>query len=634
MTEGTGSGRVRVLASVLLFMLAALTTRLWFLQVVAAEDFESRALDNQLRKVPDPAPRGKILDRTGAELVTNRDATVITVDKRKVDNAEDFLLRLSEVTGIPASELAERYEDPDFGPFEPVPLVEDAKEQDVLYLEEHAREFPGISYRTVGIRQYPFGAMAAHVLGYLGQINEQEINSEAFDKYRPGQLVGRGGIEQQFEGALHGKDGWVSKEVDAQGREKGELGRSGPVRGNDVVLSIHHKTQQAAEDALHEGVKAARNLYHEDSGLYLKAPAGAVVVLDPNNGEIIAMASFPTYDPEVFYKGLTFREYDKLLDPSRNYPLNNRAIQAVYPPGSTLKPFVAAASIKAGYASPGGFYPCPAEFTVPGDTSGTVFHNWKDVDQGVISFSRALIDSCDTVFYQFGLEFYRERKIRGELLQQELRAWGFDRDTGIDLPFEADGRVPDVAWKSQIHEAKPEAFPDPVWYPGDTINMSIGQGDLIVTPLQMAQAFAALANGGTLYEPHVGLRELSPDGRVLHPFPAKATGRVPFSKRTLSAVVDALAGVPQTGTAASAFAGFPLSSIPVAGKTGTSEVDGKQPHSWFAGIAPANAPEYVVVAVVEEGGHGSEVAAPIVRRIMEQLFGLEQTPFRTGAASD
>jgi penicillin-binding protein 2 len=637
MTEGSLSGRLKVLASVLAFFFAAMTTRLWFLQVMAANDYEKRAESNLLRWDPVPAARGKILDRGGEELVTNRPSWVVTVEKHKVRNPEALLLRLSEVLHVPARELGERLDNPDYGPYQSVPILEDATDQQVTYLEEHEREFPGVGYQKVGLREYPFGSLAAHVLGYLGEIGPNELGTPAFDDYRPGQLVGRGGVEQRYESWLHGKDGFEALEVDALGAETGRIiGRKRPIPGDDLVLTIQHRVQQVAESSLREGVRAAKQIVHEESGNYLRAPAGAVVVLDPKNGEIMAMASYPTYDPRVFYEGLSQREWERLNNPARNYPLNNRAIQAAYPPGSTLKPFVAAAAVKAGYASPNGFYPCPAEFTVPGDTSGTVFHNWRDFDSGVISFAQSLIDSCDTVFYQFGLEFYRERKIHGELLQQLMRAWGFDRPTGVDLNSEVGGRVPDVAWKAKIHERYPSLYPDAVWYPGDTINMSIGQGDLLVTPLQLAAAFGSLTNGGTLQRPHIGLRiQSAEDGRVLKQFsPNGPIGRVPFDPGTLGAIRAALQHVPSSGTAAGAFAGFPLSSVPVAGKTGTAEVAGEQPHSWFAAAAPAGNPEYVVVAVVEEGGHGSEVAAPIVRRILEGLFGLRETAFHVGPAAD
>jgi penicillin-binding protein 2 len=342
------------------------------------------------------------------------------------------------------------------------------------------------------------------------------------------------------------------------------------------------------------------------------------------------MASYPSYDPRVFGGGLNQREYRTLAKiPSANFPLINRAISGLYPPGSTFKPFVAAAAAKAGYAQPDQYFPCPADFVVPGDESGTVFHNWKDSDAGTISFAEALIQSCDTVFYPWGLQFWRERQARGDLFQKELRGWGFGQTTGIEVPGEQDGRVPDARWKQEVNANYPDFFPYVDWLPGDSINLSIGQGDLLVTPLQLAVAYSALANGGTLYRPQLALEIQDRDGNTLSEYQPEAIGRVPVPDHILAAISNALRGVVShpEGTATGAFAGFPLSSHPVAGKTGTAEVAGKQPHSWFAAFAPAPEPEFVVVAVVEEGGHGSQVAAPIVRRVLEGLLDLEPGAF-------
>jgi penicillin-binding protein 2 len=632
MTEGKTGNRLRILTGVVLFMFAALATRLWFLQVMAAEDYRGAAYENRVRRVPIPAPRGRIMDRNGKPLVTNRTSQVVTIRPIEVRNPEQVLGDLSAVLNIPPDELGARFDDPDYGPFQRIPVAVDVSEKAILYLAEHRDEFPGVDYGLVGVREYPNGKLAAHILGYLGQLGPGE--RKPFKAHQPGQPVGRGGVEQQYEWALHGRDGYQFVEVDARGKRLGQLRWQRPVEGDDLILSIDRRIQKAAEEALKEGVDHAKGVYHEDSGTYLKAPAGAVVVLDPRNGEVLAMASFPSYDPRVFLQGLTNAEWQKLKDPKKNFPIINRAIQGRYPPGSTLKPFVAAAAVTAGFASVNGFYPCPEEFVVRGDTSKTVFRNWKDQDSGVISFGQALIESCDTVFYKFGLNFYRERKIHGERLQRHLRAWGFDRKTGVDLPGELKGRVPDARWKALVNAQNPSAFPDPVWFPGDTINMSIGQGDLISSPLQLAAAFSALGNGGTVFKPHVGLRVEDATGKLIRRIPPRVAGRLDYPKKVLARIRGALQGVVSSGTGANAFLGFPLSSVPVAGKTGTSEVPDKQPHSWFVGMAPANDPRYVVVAVVEEGGHGSEVAAPIVRRIFEHAFDLDITPFRLGVASD
>lgn len=624
--------RMTVLAAVIAFMFASLVTRLWFLQVLAAEQYRERAEGNSVRITPIPAPRGRILDRNGEPLVDNVRTTQILVDKEEVEDPDALLARLSSVLDVPEEELRERYEDPDYLPYQSVPVAEDVPEKVIYYLEEHQEEYPAVGYEEIGVRRHVLGNVAPHVLGYLGQIGPGELEDPSFSDYLAGQLVGRGGVEQAYEEELRGVDGKKKDIVDADGDVQGSLGRDEPVAGDDLVLAIDADIQQLAQETLDVAAADARSIVDEDSGLYLRANGGAVLVMDPNTGHVLAMASYPSYDPRVFSHPLSEREYRRQFElPGTNYPLNNRAISGLYPPGSTFKPFVAAAAVKAGYARPDQFFPCPPEFTVPGDTSGTVFHNWKDAHAGTISFAQALIQSCDTVFYPWGLKFWQERQARGDLFQKELRGWGFGRPTGIEVPGEQEGRVPDADWKQEVNALYPEYFPYPIWLPGDSINLSIGQGDLLVTPLQLAVAYSALANGGTLYRPQVALEVRDRDGTPIQEFEGEELGRVPVPRPVLTAISNALRGVVSAGegTATAAFAGFPLSAYPVGGKTGTAEVAGKQPHSWFAAFAPAQEPEFVVVAVVEEGGHGSQVAAPIVRRVLEGLLDLEPGAFHT-----
>jgi penicillin-binding protein 2 len=624
-----------VLAAVIAFMFASLVTRLWFLQVLAAEEYRDRAEGNRVRITPVPAPRGRILDRNGEALVDNVSTNQILVDKEKVEDEEALLARLSTLLDVPVGELQERYDDPDYLPFQPVPIWDNVPEKVIYYIEEHQEEYPALGYRVFAERRHVQGNLGPHVLGYLGQISPEELKDPSFSDYLPGQLVGRGGVEQAYEEMLRGEDGRKKEIVDAAGEVQARLGTDEPQAGNDLVLAIDADIQRLAQETLDVAVADARSLLHEESGLFLRANAGAVVVMDPNSGHVLAMASYPTYDPRVFAGGVTVKEYRQLVSPAANAPLTNRAISGLYPPGSTIKPFVSAAAVKAGYAKPGDYFPCPPEFEVPGDTSGTVFHNWTSTHQGTISFAEALIQSCDTVYYPWGLRFWQERGARGDLFQEELRNWGFGQTTGIEIPAEQDGRVPDARWKQDVNAEWPEYFPYPQWLPGDSINLSIGQGDLLVTPLQLAVAYSALANGGTLYRPQLALQVQDRDGTPVTTFEGEAVGRVPVQESTLQAINGALRGVVShpEGTATGAFAGFPLSSHPVAGKTGTSEVAGKQPHSWFAAFAPAQEPEFVVVAIVEEGGHGSQVAAPIVRRVLEGLLDLEPGAFRISSAA-
>ena len=638
MTDGRLGTRLTVLAAAIAFFFAALTTRLWFLQVLAAEKYRADAQDNRVQLIPIPAPRGQILDRNGEPLVTNRPSTVLMVDRRLVRNEEALLFRLSTLLDVPVGELAERLQDPDYLPYQPVPIWQDVPQPVAFYIGEHREDFPGVTYETIGLRDFAHGPLAPHVLGYLGEISPEELKDPSFSDHLPGQKVGRGGMEQQYERFLRGEDGWLKLEVDASGKVLQVLGRQEPIPGNDLVTALDWKIQKLAEDTVEDAVKAARVSVSTELG-YVKATAGAVVVLDPDTGGVLAMASYPTYDPGLFQDGFTKKEYRSLSSEAKNFPLINRAVAGAYPPASTFKPFVASAAIKAGYASPNGSYPCPPTFRVPGDVT-TLFHNWTNVNLGYLSLAESLVQSCDTVFYDFGFRFYLERQDRGDLMQQHLRRWGFGRPTGVDLPGEADGRVPDQRWKEAVHEEEPRLYPEPLWLPGDNINMSVGQGDMLVTPLQLANAYSAVANGGKLYRPQVGMEIRRPDGKLVRRMDREVIGRVPAKRSTLAFLRSALTGVVSSagGTATTAFSGFPLSEHPVAGKTGTAEVvvDGRDAlHSWFAAMAPADDPEYVVVAIVEEGGHGSEVAAPIVRRVLEGLLDLTPGEFRiSGEAED
>ena len=631
MTEGSYGRRMTALAAVITFTFAALITRLWFLQVLAAEEYRGRAQINRVRVVPIAAARGQILDRHGHPLVTNEQAIVLTVDRSEVEDEDALLAALSEVLKVPAGDLRDRLEDPDYLPYQPVPVWERTPPQVAVYISEHADEFPGVDFQMVGARTYVTqgsGPLAPHLVGSLGEINAQEVLDPSFTGVLPGQLVGRGGVEQYYEHYLRGDSGWQKLEVDASGDVLGTIGRQEPIPGNDLVLALDAKIQQLAQDRLAAAIGAARKTVVGENGAYVKAPAGAVVVMDPDTGQILAMASFPTFDPRRFLNEVTPAELRKLYSPGRNQPLTNRAVAGLYPPGSTFKPFIAAAAVKAGYADVSGTtYPCPPTFQVPSDTSGTVFHNWSSYDQGYLTLAESLIRSCDTVYYNFGYDFYRDRDVRGENMQQQLKRWGFGGETGIDIPGEQEGRIPDQRWKELVHEQWPRVFPDDIWFPGDNINMSIGQGDVLVTPLQLASAYSAIANGGKIYRPQVGLKIVDADGKLVKRIKPKVTGRVPASPPTLAFLRDALTGVVagSGGTATLAFEGFPHQEFSVAGKTGTSEVtvDGRDAsHSVFAAMAPADDPEYVVVALVEEGGHGSEVAAPIVREILEGIFGV------------
>jgi penicillin-binding protein 2 len=637
-TEGRTGLRLKVFAALVAFMFAALTTRLWFLQVLAADQFRDIANLNAVRLIDIPAQRGRILDDKGNLLVRNRVSLVVTVNKQEAGSRlEDELYRLSDLLGVPAKELAARVEDPRYYVYQPVPVEANVGKRIDFYISEHQAKFPGVEVVAEPVRVYPEGSLAAHVLGYLGQISPQQLKESAFAGYRPGDEVGVTGVESEYERFLRGTEGVEKYRVNSAGQNLGKIGEQLPVPGHDVVLTIDTEAQKIAEESLNLGLQYAHGIYDSGTGRDLSASGGAVVVMDPATGAIKALASAPSFDPSLFVRSMSSGEYERRFGAAKSYPLLDRAIQGLYPPGSTYKPFVLLSALRRGIVSTTDYYPCPPSWAVPEDPLHEVFHNWSSVDLGPMTLAQALYDSCDTVFYPIGYEYWRRyyppTDPPVEQIQRDLQAFGFGQPTHVDLPFEQEGRVPDAAWKSTVHKRYPKSFPDGRWFPGDFINMSIGQGDTLVTPLQLAAAYSAIQNGGRACAPHVFLRVQEADGQVLHSWHARCH-RIPFLQAQIEYVRQALTEVPIQGTAASAFIGFPFSQVQVAGKTGTAQVFGQQDYSWFAAMTQAQGKQYVVVALVEQGGHGSTSAAPIVRRVIEGLYGLTNTQFTYGGVTD
>jgi penicillin-binding protein 2 len=650
MTEPRTRTRLKVLAALVAFMFAALTTRLWFLQVLAAPEFSKLANANQVRLVPIDPIRGEILDRSGNVLADNTKTLAVVVDRQELGSQQDVVLqRLATVLHVPATDLAGRLASLQYLPYEKVPVATDVSRETVFYIGEHRDLFPGVDFQQIPVREYPEGDLASHALGYLYRISADQLKNPAYKDYQPDELVGQSGVEATYQSWLRGTPGVREVQVDAQGKVLDPNFRTIRATGGDnVVLSIDSGVQRLAEQSLLQGIQAARHTI--DDSVFpptaYKAPAGAAIVMDPKTGQILALASYPSFDPSVYVGGLTQQEANSLdlnpkLPPTHDYPLFNRAIGGKYAPGSTFKPFIATAAFHDGYAGQYGAYPCPADYTVPGDTSGTVFHNWNPVDSGFMSVSQALVISCDTVFYRFGYDYWVHyvRTGRGDLqLQRDLLQEGFGHPTGIDLTGESSGVIPTPAYTKEVYDRlKQQGLaqgPYYGWQPGDDILMSIGQGFAEVTPLQLAVAYSAIANGGKLMVPHVAWKVVDPSGATVQAIEPKVAGRLPISKQLVAYIRDALTGVPERGTAATAFAGFPLSEVPVAGKTGTAQVNGKQDTSWFAAMAPANDPRYVVVTMVEQAGHGSTTAAPIVRRILQGLFGLGTPQVQIGNIQD
>ncbi|MCW2544816.1 MAG: penicillin-binding protein 2, partial [Frankiales bacterium] len=592
--------------------------------------------------------------------------------------------RLSRVVGIPADQIAllitpcgERIKKGvvarapncwNGSPLQPVPIqsyrADDlAQIRDVLAIEEHAEDFPGISATYAAVRKYDQGSLAAHVLGYLGPLSQDEAKKPKYKGQVFGSVIGRTGVEAVYDDQLRGVNGVEKLQVDLNSTVTGNLGTVSPIAGDNLVLSIDSGIQKAAEAALAKGMADARKGYDKLRGKNFVAPKGTAIVVDVTNGQVVAMASNPTYEPSSFVPRITKANYD-ILTSTPGDPLTNAATQGLFAPGSTFKVVSTAAAVKAG-KSLNGTYDCP-RFLQVGDRK---FKNFEGETFGPIDFRTALIKSCDTVFYQLAYDQWYDdgatvnKKSAKEVFPKMARSWGFGTQTGIDLPDERKGTITDRGYKERLwkqtkdvkrtKDTNPgpcqrarEGYPtlmktDPAqatyllaldkeyctdgyrYNAGDAVLFAIGQGDVLVTPLQLVMAYAALANGGTVFEPRLTKGFLSADGKSYSVQPAVKKATLPVSAGVLSYIRNALTGVTQPGgTAQSAFSSFPLGQVPVAGKTGTADVLNKAPTSWFASFAPANKPRYAMVVMVTEAGTGGTTAAPISRDIYKAMYGL------------
>ncbi|MBE0418425.1 MAG: penicillin-binding protein 2 [Coriobacteriia bacterium] len=596
--------RYAALGILFLSVLGVLLVRAWSMQVLSGDRFAAAAENNRVREITVDAPRGRILDRNGEPLVTNRATLGVTVSP-SVKEDEEMLYRLSVVLDMPLADVLERVTSTREAALKPRLVALDVPMPTVAYLAEHQSEFGGVEVSVVPVREYPHGVLAAHVLGYTGEISEESLNSGEMEGYVLGDLVGKSGAERQFESVLRGEKGYRRVEVDAVGSPRHVLEEAEPVAGRDVVLTLDLKVQQVAEEALLGALAEAR------ADDFKNARAGAAVAVDVRTGEVLAMASVPTYDPALFIGGISMRDWEALNAKDSEYPLNNRAIQAAYPPASTFKAITGMAGLEYGVTSLGHSYYCEGRWTGMGEEWSKFC--WNRRGHGRIRFTRGVADSCDVVFYEIGYEFYKRDR---EELQAFSRRFGIGSPLGIDLPGEVAGRVPDAAWKAEFNANYPEYRQ---WLPGDTVNMAIGQGDLLTTPLQMVAAFAGIANEGNVMRPHVLKEVLDSKGEAVRSYEPEVAFAAEVSPETLRAMHNSLLAVTESGTGVSAFRGF---GARVAGKTGTAEVAGKDDYAWFTAYAPADDPRYAVAVVIEQGGHGGAVAAPAAREILAVLLGL------------
>ncbi|HMF82063.1 MAG TPA: penicillin-binding protein 2, partial [Acidimicrobiia bacterium] len=623
--------------------------RLWFLQVASDSNYAAAATSNRTRIVYEPALRGRILDRNGKPIVDNEPVDVVTFDRNKTMSRgvhELVVTRLAQLLGVSPDEVDRRIDDPRASTLAPVHVATGVPPEVRTYIEEHELEFPGVQVVRTAERAYPNGPIAANLIGYVSEINAEELRVFKHDGYRQGDLIGKDGVEEMFESVLRGTPRKLKVEVDSRGRVSQTIEERKAVAGKDVKLTLDADVQRMAEQSLAQGMDSARGQQDQTEKQRFsnyRAGAGAVVALDPNDGSVVAMASNPTYDPRQFAAGITPEAFQELNRPDSNFPLVNRAVQGLYAPGSTFKLFTAIAALQSGQLDPN------ADFYDRGclDIGDQQRCNAGKTPHGMVNLPRALTVSSDTYFYDIGREMWQHYNAylkdkdtnkdaadaeiaKGYAIQNTAKAYGFDKPTGVGLRGEAGGRVPDQLWKQRFHQNDPDPRQKregSLWLPGDNVSLAVGQGDLLVTPLQLASGYAAFANGGTLFTPRVasavlepgtGLDQPQPPVRALPPQPVGPTGLTPETRQV---IMGGLIGATTStsGTAYEAFRG--IGGPTVAGKTGTAESNGKQDTSLFVGMSPPERPQYVVAAVVEEGGFGASVAAPIVARIFQGIAG-------------
>ena len=595
--------RFAVLGIIVLLVLGLLLARLWTMQVLYGATYSQQAEQNRVRELTTEAPRGRILDRNGKELVGNRPTMAVVVDPSALKNTA-MLDRLSVVLSMPVADIRDKIASTKEAALAARTVAIDVSKTAVAYLSEHTSDFPGVEVRVQAVREYPQGALAAHALGYTGEVSETELGAAGGSKYTYGDIVGKAGAEAQFEQVLQGDRGSRLIEVDASGRAHRVIKDTDPVTGRDVVLTIDSTVQKVTEKALAQAMVDAHRAN------FPKAKAGAAIAVDVRTGEIVAMASAPTYDPQIFLGGISKKNWATLNDKKSEFPLTNRAIMAQYPAASTFKAMTFLAALENGIATPGSTYDCVGRWIGMGKQWAKWC--WLHSGHGIETLMTGVRDSCDTVFYEVGYKFYKDG---GEKLQKFARRYGFGAKSGIDLPGEAEGRVPDAKWKAAYNQDYPEYQR---WLPGDTVNMAIGQGDLLVTPMQLVDAYAGIANGGKVMQPHILKQVLGPDGKPVLTVAPKVAFDSKTSKASLNSMIAALVSVTESGTGKGTFQGFP---VHVAGKTGTAQVAGKDDMAWFVGFAPAENPRYAVAVVIEQGGHGGSVAGPAARQMLAALLG-------------
>ena len=654
-------------------LMVALLGRLFYLQVAAAPTYKDAALSIQSRDVVTPATRGLIVDASGVPLALNKVGVAITVDRTIIDKQEDkgeaVLRSLSRLLKIKYVDILQRTRlcgELESGKragcwtgsrFQPIPIIKDADPALALQIVERSDQYPGISAAPVAIRSYPAnaGANAAHMLGYIGPLTEGDLAGENGRTYFRSEYIGKSGLEIQYDEYLRGSPGIKTFTVDRKESVTNTRKVTNPIPGNHLVTSIDVRLQAASEKALAAAVARSRA-----NGF--RADGAAAVVMDVVTGRVLALASYPTFDPNAYERGLTTQQARDLYSESKGVPALSRALQGVFAPASTFKAVSLVAAANAGY-NLNANYECPGDFQV-----GTrLFRNFDSKNQGTLSMKKAIAVSCDTIWYKIAFaEWLKDGGLKPKSNPNDYffkAAEGFQvgQRTGIDLPSESSGRLANREWRLSWYEqnkdfycnykeratkeqqsafllelARENCLDGDKIRAGDAVNFSIGQGDTVITPLKLAQMYAAIANGGTIWKPTIGKAVVTTEGKILQTISPEKLGTLPASKSTLKFLQSSLREVVTIGTGAGAFSGFPIAT---SGKTGTAEVFGrnadgslKSDTSWYAGYAPTDKPRYVVVMMVSQGGFGASSSGIGVRQIFESLFGVKGSTIVPGAA--
>jgi penicillin-binding protein 2 len=623
--------RIAILGFVAIALFAVLFFRLWALQVISGERYLEEARNNQVRTFRVSAPRGTITDRDGSLLVTNVPGTLVQLWPAAVLELPEarrraLLRRLGRLLNLRPREISAAVRRGKADPLTPVTLRVSVREEKAKFLLEHQARFPGVQVVPTHLRRYEHRGLAAHVLGYVAEISPEQLAERKDEGYAAGDRIGQTGIEATFDRYLRGSPGVGEVRVDALGRVISEREfQQFPEPGLSVRLTLDSELQRAAEEALRFGIRLA-----QDNGEWA-ANGGAIVAMDPRTGEVLALASNPAFDPSIYVGRVEPKELRRLADPSANHPTLNRAIAGLYPPGSTFKPITALAALEEGFLSPTELIQCSPFIRIGEDRQ--LFRNWDPYRNEPMELTTAIANSCDTYFYEVALRAYERPD---SPIQRWARRFGFGAPRGVGIGPEGSGLIPTPEWRRRTFEGI-----DRIWTSGDSVQLGIGQGDVLVTPLQMAVFYSLIANGGKLVQPTLVQQverpategEAAVPVRQFKPPAPRDLGLDPAALRFIQEGLYDATHAPY-GTSTSVFGDFPR---PIAGKTGTAEKyveigswNGLRDQSWWCGFGPYGDPELVVCAVVENGGHGGEAAAPAALKVFEKHFGVEPGAYVSG----